>query len=233
MALTENQLLTLRTDLQYLANIDYSDVMTELLDHYASLTEQYMASGLPFMESSQWAWADLGSGMGLQAIQTDFIRTTQRHLRHQHWGIVNRYFRWPILLTTLLVGTLLHLIVPMISAQTLLLTTIAIGYTPALLIRFTETPDANGLAGTSKILQKYLRKQAVILMFASNVWFNLGPALFYDSDDRLAFLAAHGGFSTVVLSILLLYVASFSQLIYLHFRAQLFLAAVHTTKLFN
>jgi hypothetical protein len=233
MALTEHQLLTLRIDLQNLANIEYNDVMTELLDHYASLTEQYMANRLPFTEASKRAWADLGSGAGLQAIQTNFIKTTQHHVRQQHWTIVKSYFRWPILLTTLLVGTLIHLIVPLIPAQALLLTTIAIGYTPAFIMRFTESPGANGLAGTSKILQDYLRKQAVILMLASNVWFNLGSVLFGGTDTRIAFLETHAIFSNIVLSLLLLYVASFSQLLYLNFRAQLFLAAVHTTKLFS
>ncbi|QKZ12753.1 hypothetical protein [Spirosoma sp. KUDC1026] len=233
MALTENQLQTLRTDLHQLATIEYSDVMAELLDHYASLTEDRMATGFSFTEASKWAWADLGSGSGLQAIQTDFIKTTQRLMRQQHWTIVKSYFRWPILLTTILTGALLHLIVPMIPAQVLLLTTLAIGFTPAFIIRFTETPNSNGLASTSKILQEYLRKQAIILMFASNIWFNLGSVLFGGTDTRITFLETHAVFSTVVLSLLLLYVASFSQLLYLHFRAQLFLAAVNTTKLFS
>ncbi|GAB3764504.1 hypothetical protein [Spirosoma pomorum] len=233
MALTEHQLQTLRTDLQTLANIEYNDVMTELLDHYASLTEQYMADGLPFTEASKRAWSDLGSGAGLQAIQTDFIRTTQRHLRQQHWTIVKSYFRWPILLTTVLMGILLHLVVPMIPARGILLLLFVIGAIPAFIIQFTKAPSTNGLTDTSQVLREYLRKQAVILVSLANAWLNVGAVLFDSNDTRLAFLDAHSSFFAVVLSILLLYVMSFSQLLYLHFRAQLFLAAVNTTKLFN
>lgn len=233
MSLTENQLQTLRTDLHQLANIEYSDVMTELLDHYASLTEERMATGLPFTEASKWAWTDLGSGKGLQAIQADFIKTTQQHVRHQHWSIAKSYFRWPILLITILTGALLHLMVPMIPAKGILLLLFVIGVIPGLVIQFTSAPDVNGLADTSKILRDYLRKQAVMLVSLSQFWFNGSAVLFGNNSARFAFLDTHSNLSTVVLLLLLLYVASFSQLLYRHFRAQLFLAAVNTTKLFS
>lgn len=233
MALTENQLQTLRTDLHQLATIEYSDVMTELLDHYASLTEERMATGLSFTEASKWAWADLGSGKGLQAIQTDFIKTTQQRVRHQHWTIAKSYFRWPILLTTMLTGALLHLIVPMIPARGILLLLFIIGLIPALVIRFTEVSYTNGMVNTSKILRDYLQKQGLILMHLANAWLNLGSLFFESNDARITFLETHTFFSTVALLFMLLYVASFSQLLYLHFRAQLFLAAVNTTKLFS
>ena len=40
--LAANQLQILRIDLKDLAGIEYDDVLNELLDHYATLTEQRM-----------------------------------------------------------------------------------------------------------------------------------------------------------------------------------------------
>ncbi|MGF7217286.1 hypothetical protein GGR92_003459 [Spirosoma lacussanchae] len=117
MALTTIQLKTLRYDLQELAHIEYHDVLTELLDHYATLTEQKMETGLSFEEASRWAWAELGSGKGLQAIQADFVRNIRRQIRRQHMGVLKSYFRWPTTVLTALVGVITYLVVPMLSGS--------------------------------------------------------------------------------------------------------------------
>lgn len=57
MNLTATQLSALRLGLQSLANIEHDEVLDELLDHYAMLTEQKMAEAYAFDEASKWARA--------------------------------------------------------------------------------------------------------------------------------------------------------------------------------
>lgn len=120
MTLTTHQLNTLRHDLVSLATIEYDDVMAELLDHYASLTEQKMANGLAFDEASKWAWLELGSGVGLQKIQDDYEKGIQQQVKDQHLAIIKGYFRWPMLVTTALVGAVAYLTIPFLSSRELL-----------------------------------------------------------------------------------------------------------------
>ncbi|MVM35852.1 hypothetical protein GO755_37900 [Spirosoma sp. HMF4905] len=109
--LTSEQLRLLRHDLLHLANISYSEVMDELLDHYASLTEKWMREDYSFDEASRKAWNELGNGRGILHIQERYKKLLLHQLQLQHWSIVRRYFRWPTLITTLLVGTLAYLTV--------------------------------------------------------------------------------------------------------------------------
>lgn len=106
--LTPAQLRLLRHDLLDLANISYSEVMDELLDHYASLTEKWIGENYSFEEASRKAWLELGSGPGILHIQERYKKLLLHQLQIRHWGIVRRYFRWPTLITTLLVGLLAY-----------------------------------------------------------------------------------------------------------------------------
>ena len=112
--LTQDQLLVLRTDLKQLANIEYDDVLNEQLDHYASLTETRMAGGLSFDDASRWAWADMGSGKGIQDIQDKYVKNIQRQVDSQHLSIIKGYFRWPTITVTSMVTALVYVAIPML-----------------------------------------------------------------------------------------------------------------------
>ncbi len=87
MALTPFQLKSLRYDLVELAHIKYDDVVDELLDHYASLTEQKMETGMSFDEASKWAWAELDLETGLKTIQTTYEKSILQKLKNSIWPL--------------------------------------------------------------------------------------------------------------------------------------------------
>ena len=131
--LTLNQLNRLRHDLLDLAHIEYDEVMAELLDHYASLTEQFMAEGLPFEEASTKAWIQLGNGPGILHIQKRYKKLLLDQMQMQHRAIVRRYFRWPTLITTLLIGLLAYSTAKLLSPGAMGLFFLIVVFSPHLL----------------------------------------------------------------------------------------------------
>ena len=152
MSLTSHQLNTLRHDLVSLATVEYDDVMAELLDHYASLTEQKMANGADFTEASKWAWFDMGSGEGIQQIQTDYEKSITKQVQDQHLAIIKGYFRWPMLVTTALVAAIMYLIVPMLSHNYLLVSIFATGFIPAIFLLWGHFKNTNRRVSTGPII---------------------------------------------------------------------------------
>jgi len=106
--LTPSQLTVLRQDLHKLAQIEYDAVFAELLDHYATLTEQKMADGQSFEYASAYAWADLGSGEGMQRLQDDYVKAIRQQVAARHKAIVKSYFRWPTIVVTALMAVLVY-----------------------------------------------------------------------------------------------------------------------------
>ncbi|ADB42466.1 hypothetical protein [Spirosoma linguale] len=131
--LTPSQLSILRQDLLEEANISYKEVLDELLDHYASLTEHGMDEGHSFDDASRKAWISLGSGQGISHIQERYKKLLLKQMQVQHWAIVRRYFRWPTLVTTLLIGVLAYLIAKAVPPGTLPLAFLVFVFAPYLL----------------------------------------------------------------------------------------------------
>lgn len=152
--LTSSQLKSLRYDLQTLANIEYYEVMDELLDHYASLTEQFITEGESFEEASKKAWIKLGSGQGISHIQERYKKLLMNQMQVQHWTIVRHYFRWPTLVTTLLTGTLTYLFAEILSTRLLGLFFLVFSFAPYLLF----IPDELKLVRYKRIKKKTLLK---------------------------------------------------------------------------
>ncbi len=126
--LSPKQLNDLRHDLTSLADIKYDHLREELLDHYATLTEEKMVAGQSFYEASTAAWLAMGNGKGIQQIQDDYETVTKQQIKARHKEIMRSYLRWPTVVTTLLIGILLVyilLLLPLRPAKTLavLLTT--------------------------------------------------------------------------------------------------------------
>lgn len=104
MPFTTKQLAALRHDLTSLANIRYDHLTDELLDHYATLTEENMLTGQSFYEASTAAWLAMGDGVGIQQIQERYEKVTRQQIKSRHIAIRKSYLRWPTVTTTLFVG---------------------------------------------------------------------------------------------------------------------------------
>ncbi len=209
MNLTSSQLNALRLDLQQLANIEYNDVLSELLDHYATLTEQKMETGLSFSDASKWAWAELGSGEGLQAIQDDYVKNIQRQIGSRHIDIVKSYFRWPTFVTTALVGILVYLTVPLMSADILTVGFCLLALTPIgiTIWGYRQSVDQHGSSGP--IVFKYMQRRGGLSVHLIQV--------FYVYEKPSIYLQTHTTALVIFCLLLLLYTISFMQLFRDHF----------------
>ena len=107
MSLSTKQLADLRHDLTSLATISYDHLADELLDHYAMLTEENMATGQSFHEAGTAAFHAMGNGIGIQQIQERYERVTRHQIRGRHIAIEQSYLMWPTVLRTLLVGVIM------------------------------------------------------------------------------------------------------------------------------
>ena len=104
MLLSTKQLADLRHDLTSLATISDDHLADELLDHYATLTEENMATGQSFHEASTAAFHAMGNGIGIQQIQERYERIARHQIRSRHIAIRQSYLMWPTVVTTLFVG---------------------------------------------------------------------------------------------------------------------------------
>ncbi|GAB2526237.1 hypothetical protein [Spirosoma aerophilum] len=213
MALTPFQLKYLRFDLIGLGDIKYDDVVDELLDHYASLTEQKMTSGLAFEEASKQAWADLGGEKGVQSIQASFVRSIEQQIKTQHINTLKSYFRWPTLVTTILVGLLIYIIIPLVPVNWLIWVTLLIGITPYLFILRGYYYGFHQQTDTGKLVWEYLLNKCGLAVCLFHLSLNL-PNHFLENtpESTRTFLQTYPTVSVLVCLLLLLYTASFIQL---------------------
>ncbi len=211
MLLTTDQLTSLRSDLQRLADIKYDPVLNELLDHYATLTEQRMDTGMPFEEASKWAWNDLGQGEGIQQIQDDYIANVQQQIRSRHLVIIKSYFRWPTFLITALVGLLVYLTVPLIPFNYVVTLLYAVILVPSAVMFWLERKLKNEPTSQQALVfenaAKYRNLHLNVVIFVSN--FLISSV----GDESRRFLQIHSTITVVVCMLLLLYAISFMQLL--------------------
>lgn len=207
MTLTAQQLQWLRNDLQTLAGIEYEDVLNELLDHYATLTEQRMTTGLSFDDASKWAWADLGSGAGIQQIQDNYVANVTKQVKTQHLAIVKSYFRWPTFIITALVVVLVYLVVPILPYKITLTVIFILGITPTGLVSWAHRKSLDRQSSASPIVFQGMQKSGVLSMNVVNMGFN-----FFSFSDSTWQTSLYLIPATLISLLLLLYTASFVQL---------------------
>lgn len=106
MPLTTQQLAVLRHELTTQVLFDYDHLRDELLDHYATLTEEYIAHNLLFQAARTAAWQAMGGARGIQKIQNDYEAVTNQQIRARYKVITKRLLRWPTVVITLLTATL-------------------------------------------------------------------------------------------------------------------------------
>ena len=125
MKLTTEQLDLISKEI-ITGGIKYQDLYEELLDHYITAIEDRMENGMAFGEAfgeihqgfvnykrpaRTWdhygVWKDHSSPeYGLGRLQAEYEETLKGEIKKRHWQIMGNYFRWPTIVTSLLVGAL-------------------------------------------------------------------------------------------------------------------------------
>jgi hypothetical protein len=210
--LTPAQLDLLRLDLSGLANIEYDEVMTELLDHYASLTERKMDAGMSFDNATKWAWAELGSGEGLQQIQTDYEKSITAQVRTRHIEILKSYFRWPAFVTTALVGALMYFAAPFITANGMFFVFSVCVLSPIGVLFYGYREHLDQQTDSRKIVWTYLRQMYSLFW---NLYYILGLSgvnPLFDVKSKNWLFQVHSTVGLILCMFSLLYAVSYIQL---------------------
>jgi hypothetical protein len=127
MKLTPDQLDLISKEI-IKGGIKYQDLYEELLDHYILAIEDRLTQGHTFGEAfgevhtdfvnykrpaRTWdhygVWETSFGGQtefGLGKLQAEYIESLSKEISKRHWQIMREYFRWPTIITTLLVGLL-------------------------------------------------------------------------------------------------------------------------------
>ncbi|WP_428657451.1 hypothetical protein [Runella sp.] len=128
MSLTTEQLDLISKEIIQ-GGIKYQDLYEELLDHYILAIENRAVQGQTFEQAfgevhtdfvnyrrppRAWdhygVWKDYTNGgkpeYGLGKLQVEYEETLTKEISKRHWQIMKNYFRWPTIITTLLVGLL-------------------------------------------------------------------------------------------------------------------------------
>ncbi|QHW00814.1 hypothetical protein GJR95_39870 [Spirosoma endbachense] len=152
--------------------------MNELLDHYATLTELKMETGLSFDNASKWAWTELGSEKGLQKIQTNYERSTKNQLIIRHLWILKSYFRWPTIILTLACALLVYQLSELMTNQIASIAFVIILFTPGLALLYTFMGWGIEHTNRQKLAWRYLSRYAnlpvaiicTLDLFSDNLW---------------------------------------------------------------
>ncbi|RRB04531.1 hypothetical protein [Larkinella rosea] len=214
--LTSYQLSRLRYDLRTLAHIEYEEVENELLDHYATLTEQKMAEGHDVEHASSYAWAELGAGPGLNAIQRDFEKNIKKQVSARHLEILKSYFRWPTIVTTVLIGVLIYIVTPFISARTTLIGTYFVVLIPLGILGFSYLKSRELSSSSRKITWAHLNARAVFIVNIFQML--LGLPFQGDSSARVHFFQTNLTVVGMLECVIVVYLLSFIQLYRENFR---------------
>jgi hypothetical protein len=218
--LTTTQLTQLRTDLQQLARIEYDEVLDELLDHYATLTEQQMTAGLSFADASKWAWYELGSGNGLAQVQDNWETATKQQIKTRHVAIAKSYFRWPTIVTTLLVAVLVGLLVPYLSGRQRIIMVFGLMLLPMFLMIRGYWQQYDRETNSRKLIWTYLYNSNFNTMNMMQIGLNLSQGFFDEQHVTRTFLQTYTGVAVFLCLLLLVYGISTVQLYREKFRVK-------------
>ena len=127
MKLTTEQLDLISKEI-ITGGIKYQDLYEELLDHYILAIEERMFQGHTFSSAFDEVNSEfknyklyLGSfyyydarrfttiqkdNYGLVKLQDEYKERLNKEIKKRHWQIIRNYFRWPTIVTSLLVGAL-------------------------------------------------------------------------------------------------------------------------------
>ncbi len=213
MELSTLQRQYLQSDLLHSAKIEYDEVFDELFDHYLTLVENSMESGELFEVARKNSWESLGGIKGVRAVEKSFVKSVRRQIRARHLGILKSYFRWPTLVTTVLVGVLSYLVVPLVSDKNIMLGFILVSVFPAGFVYWKFYRPNNKRRNHTQIGWEYCKHMS------SLPWHLLQICLLFPTgfgrDGRVLtkkFLVTQASVATMLLFVLLVFTASCIQL---------------------
>jgi hypothetical protein len=225
--LTPHHLNLLRQDLRTLAHIEYEEVENELLDHYATLTEQKMETGQVFEYASANAWAELGEGIGLQQIQEEYRSKITKKIRDRYWQIIAANFRWPTILIILLIGCSLFYYTTLFAEKYIFLSFFIFITAPALTYLTVWFKDMFLFLTKRRHCKKTVKGEAVgramwILYIFNQVVINF-PKTYYilldqESIQPLTLLTINSLFTSVILTLGLVFSLSYFKLYFENFQ---------------
>ena len=114
--LTTDQLNFLKGHLNSI-NIKYEETFNEFLDHYATLTEQKIAEGVHFHDAWRLSLETMGGADKLRYLEEKSVEQWREQLSRRHWQIIRNCFRWPAIVSTVLVGVLVYQLLSMIGLR--------------------------------------------------------------------------------------------------------------------
>lgn len=131
--------------------LKYQDLYEELLDHYITAIEDRMASGMAFGEAfgevhsdfvnykcpvSVWDRYDIGGKplFGLVKLQAEYEESLTGEIKKRHWQIMGNYFRWPTVVTSLLVGALTFQFAYLVPKKYFMAAMFIIAFSPILVV---------------------------------------------------------------------------------------------------
>ncbi|MGM9507909.1 hypothetical protein ACS5NO_09285 [Larkinella sp. GY13] len=209
--LTLHHLTLLRQDLRTLAHIEYEEVENELLDHYATLTEQKIEAGQFFEYASANAWAELGAGPGLQQIQEEFVKNINKQVSNRHREIVLSYFRWPTLVGTLLLCGLVYQLADILSTKSIYLLMQGLFLMSGLILLYAVIRKQNRYVDSRKLVWQYIGSRANLSMGFLHLT-NMVNALLDEDSKPFLLVKSYPELVMGLICILLIYSVTFLQL---------------------
>lgn len=208
--LTSTQLNYLRHDLVALATIEYDEVMAELLDHYASLTERKIDTGMSFDDASKWAWAELNLEAGLKSIQTTYEKSVHQQLRYRHLSIMKSYFRCPTIAGIVFLSMLSYQLSPLMSPDVSAILFTIVLISPWFITWYAHTSWGNQNNNRKKVWRSFLLSYSSIPMLIANVLSILARLVYH--INLFNYVQTHPGAMTTFFIVLTLFVAGLLQL---------------------
>lgn len=219
MGLSTREKQQLSTDLRYTANIEYDEVYEELYDHYATLVENGMVTGQSFEVARAHAWQNLGAERGVKTIERDFVQSIRRQIRKQHWLTLISYFRWPLFVTTALIGILVYLLVPMLSVRVIIVGLLCISLIPTLFLLNGYWHGYHNQKDSQKLVWQYVKEVGFLPANLLLLGLNLPKGFAEDPFWSRNFLQTYTSIAAMISFCCILYAISFAELYrqkYLH-----------------
>lgn len=159
MQLTTEQLSLISQEIIE-GGIKYQDLYEELLDHYITSIEDRTEQGQTFGEAfgevhgdfvnykrpidHYNVWKDYNGSVpeyGLGILQAEYEESLKGEISKRHWQIIKSYFRWPTIVTTILVGLLTFQFAYLVPKKLLHSALIFAAILPAIMLLPTITKD--------------------------------------------------------------------------------------------
>lgn len=211
--LNQNQLQSIIQTLKA-SGIKYHEVYEELLDHYATAIEGKIEQGQAFDEALHEVHQEFGARRGVKQIQECYYKQIWNHYRLMQWQHFKQLFRWPQMISSLIIGILVYFIANLLQDTKIIKLSVFLIALLPLFMAFTEyiriirnSPySKNSAKGNLLIHISGLGLGLLnLLVFVPRVFFND----IFDGKYGIDILALYPAALAVVLAFYILYFLSF------------------------